>query len=64
MSSTRAFDDDVLELDREKFDGSKREEIETVEVGGYSDDDEADDESSYPWQARLPNINCFKFIDI
>ena len=52
----RAFDDDVFELDREKFDGAKRDEIETVAVGGHSDDDEVDDECSYPWQARLPDV--------
>ena len=50
----RAFEDDVFELDREKFDGEKREEIESVDVGGHSDDDEADDECGYPSQvARL-----------
>ena len=36
MSCTRAFDDDVFELDREKLDGSKREAIETVGIGGHS----------------------------
>ena len=46
----RAFEDDVFELDREKFDGEKREEIESVDVGGHSDDDEADDECGYPSQ--------------
>ena len=50
----RAFEDDVFELDREKFDGGRRDEIESVDVGGHSDDDEADDECLYPWQvARL-----------
>ena len=53
----RAFEDDVFELDREKFDGERREEIERVDVGGHSDDDEVDDECGYPSQvARLPDF--------
>ena len=53
----RAFEDDIFELDREKFDGERREEIERVDVGGHSDDDEADDECAYPSQvARLPDF--------
>ena len=44
-------------MDREKFDGERREEIKSVDVGGHSDDDEADDECRYPWQvARLPDF--------